>query len=232
MLKSILKRALYFTPYTVVRRASAADDLDVYDAIQHNSLEGINEIFSDPKTLRGYVSAERARQYKHVVDLITEYLSAGERHVFGDFGCGLGDLLALIAQRFPGQDYRGYDFADATLKVARERFPAGQFAKHDLYDDHPGQHSVVTCTQTLEHLLHPDMALGHLIDATAPDGILVLTVPDGRLDQYRGHINFWSPESWAAWLQKNVGGCEVVTRRFAKSKKGHGANLAAVIRKG
>ena len=35
------------------------------------------------------------------------------------------------------------------------------------------------------------------------DGVLILSVPNGRNDNFIGHINFWSPESWGIYLKEN-----------------------------
>jgi hypothetical protein len=35
----------------------------------------------------------------------------------------------------------------------------------------------------------------------ANEGVLVVTVPDGRNDTFLGHINFWSPESWKIFIE-------------------------------
>jgi len=42
-----------------------------------------------------------------------------------------------------------------------------------------------------------------------PKGSLLITVPNGRLDTFDGHINFWSPESWEVFIKKNTAGNEV-----------------------
>ena len=32
----------------------------------------------------------------------------------------------------------------------------------------------------------------------------MITVPNGRIDTFEGHINFWSPESWNIFIRGNV----------------------------
>ncbi len=63
----------------------------------------------------------------------------------------------------------------------------------------------------LEHLLYPDRALRHLMDMVAPEGTLMLAVPNGRYDHFAGHINFWSPESWRVFLEVNSPGWQIET---------------------
>ena len=52
--------------------------------------------------------------------------------------------------------------------------------------------------RTLEHLLDPHKALNNLLNASLKN--CVLTVPDGRIDNYQGHIIFWSEESFESFL--------------------------------
>ena len=32
----------------------------------------------------------------------------------------------------------------------------------------------------------------------------MITVPNGRIDTFEGHINFWSPESWKVFIESNI----------------------------
>jgi len=54
----------------------------------------------------------------------------------------------------------------------------------------------------LEHLLYPARALKQILGILEPSGMVLLTVPNGRIDNFGGHINFWSPESWKVFLEE------------------------------
>ena len=47
-------------------------------------------------------------------------------------------------------------------------------------------------------------------------GILLVTVPNGRIDTFAGHINFWSPESWDIFVAENSGGFKYSTGEAEK----------------
>src|SRR5262249_22983755 len=70
---------------------------------------------------------------------------------------------------------------------------------------------VVFCIEVLEHLTHPDKALRRLLTMLNTRGVAILTVPNGRLDTFEGHINFWSPESWEVFIREVCNGCVVET---------------------
>ena len=36
------------------------------------------------------------------------------------------------------------------------------------------------------------------------NGILIITVPNGRMDTSFRHINFWSPESWEIFIKEHA----------------------------
>jgi hypothetical protein len=81
-------------------------------------------------------------------------------------------------------NYFGYDFSSVGLEAAQLRCPEVVFEKHDIYDPLPRKHHITVCSQTLEHLQHPERAAYHLVRGTADGGIVVFTVPDGRLVRY------------------------------------------------
>ena len=63
---------------------------------------------------------------------------------------------------------------------------------------------IVFCTEVLEHLLYPHIALQNIIHLSQDSGVIMITVPNGRIDTFEGHINFWSPESWKVFIESNI----------------------------
>ena len=211
---------------TVRRRGKTGADLD---PLEHNTETGWNRTFSNKRVLSQYISAGRTELYDAIHEICLSSLPpTASRCVIGDVGCGLGDLLRIVSESYPGSAAYGYDFAKAPLDEAAKRFPGGTFSQHNIYDAPARQHDLTICSQTLEHLVDPDIALARLVEWTKPGGVIVLTVPDGRLDSYSGHINFWSLESWRSFVRKNVGGLkhEVVPIPPKSARIG---NLGAVV---
>ena len=119
-----------------------------------------------------------------------------------DFGVGPGIVLARLLDGSTPRRVTGYDFSEAALAIARERIPFGHFSKLDIYEGVDERFEVVVCTEVLEHLEYPDRALSTLLRMTSAGGTVLLTVPDGRIDHSRYHINFWSPESWVVFVRR------------------------------
>ena len=171
---------------------------------------------SDVRQLRQYLSDRRIAFFHDVLTLCHRHRIELHARRIADIGSGTGYLLRTLHRAAPTAALFGFDTFDDMMGLARLLCPAAEFATRDLFltDD---SYDVVFCTETLEHLERPDQALRRLTGRIAPGGALVLTVPDGRMDQtesgtrredgtgYWGHIHFWSPESWRWFLDRELG---------------------------
>lgn len=204
-MKKLIKACLASLGYEVRKLpAGKPTDSRSASAIRHNSREQREHFYSDQEQVHNYLNEDRRQFYCEVAALarqgIPDLRSARLR--IADYGCGPGMLLKELSRASPDSKFFGYDFAAAGIRVASENFPEASFAERDIYESFPERYDLVLCTEVLEHLEHPRRALANLLDQLAPGGLLLLTVPDGRVDQYAGHIHFWSPESWKLFLEE------------------------------
>ena len=228
MIKSAIKWAISGTPWRIVRAETVNDSYKKDEAINHNLMEGWNEKFQDPNILEQYYSPARHRLNTEILKAINDSRDLQDDEIIGDVGCGLGHFLEMASQQFNGAHFFGYDFSTAGLEAAKLRCPRAVFERQDIYDILPRLHHVTVCSQTLEHLLDPYLAARNLVQGTQKGGIAVFTVPDGRLDTYKGHINFWSPESWEVWIRSVADDQPFRCYRMPDGTAG-GANLISVI---
>jgi len=177
---------------------------------RNNSREAVDAFFSDAGQVTDYLTADRIAFYDEVVELLRARISVEGRDV-ADVGCGTGHLLAKLHE---AKSRTGYDFSMAALAIARTVCPDALFAQHDVYDPAPGRFDIVCCCETLEHMFHPARALRSLWDMVREDGVLLLTVPNGRRDTTLGHINFWSPESWNVFLHETLADTQIESASF------------------
>ena len=169
------------------------------------------------ETERAYQMAEIIRQRSQTIAALN--LRAGDRVV--DVGCGPGFFPRLLMDKgFKGQ-VSGCDFSAQAISLSSSLIPEGQFFQHDIYSPIPEKYDLIICMETLEHLLHPEDGLKNLIQA-APR--LILTVPEGRKDSFRGHLNLWTKESFEVFLQKALPDKEVQVREVSNEK-----NLLALV---
>ena len=85
---------------------------------------------------------------------------------------------------------------------------------------------MIFCIEVLEHLLHPDIALRNIVNMLSGSGVALITVPNGRIDTFDGHINFWSPESWEVFLKQICSGYTIKTGLIEDGQN----NYAVIIR--
>jgi 2-polyprenyl-3-methyl-5-hydroxy-6-metoxy-1,4-benzoquinol methylase len=99
-----------------------------------------------------------------------------------DVGCGTGDLLTVWAARL-GARVLGIDNHAPSIQMARSRYtlPNLRFEVDDadellLRDE---RYDVIICSEVLEHLHEPRELLTTLRKLITPDGICIVTVPNG-----------------------------------------------------
>ena len=180
----------------------------VSSPLHHNSKEGLNEFYSDREAVESYLDPGF---YERLIDLLTTHGVDYQQKRVADVGCGTGGLLKALKCRFQPSSLTGFEYSENALDIARSQVPGVEFGYFDIYEGAPRQFDVVFCVEVLEHLLHPDIALRNVINMLGNSGVALLTVPNGRIDTFDGHINFWSPESWSVFLKKICEGYSVKT---------------------
>jgi SAM-dependent methyltransferase len=179
--------------------------------VEENSVDLYNQFYSDECALAEYYDASRLRFYEMVSEeLRKQGLNLNGKDII-DVGCGTGHLLSELAKMASPSTLSGCDFSEAGMRYSRIKFPRSRFFVHDINYKLPGTYDFVFCTEVLEHLQHPHVAIKNLLYALREGGMAVITVPNGRLDTINEHINFWSPESWPLFLERECDGCGVNT---------------------
>jgi 2-polyprenyl-3-methyl-5-hydroxy-6-metoxy-1,4-benzoquinol methylase len=170
-------------------------------AVEHNTPEGMDRYYRDPTKVSKYDEPLTEAFHRSVFNWIQKLgVDFGDKEIL-DCGCGPGFLLRFLVERSTPRTVTGYDFSPGAIEIARTELPQGQFSQRDLYDPITEKFDVIICTETLEHLTDPALVLNNMIGALKPKGVLILSVPDGRIDTSLLHVNFWSPESWTAFLK-------------------------------
>lgn len=179
----------------------------VDDAVEANTYSNWNTLFSNKKYLKEYATSERIASYDETIALCEkEGVTFAEGKVI-DVGCGTGHFLSELKKKHPSIIVTGTDFSEESIAVSKQVNEAGEFFVMDVFNipaEQLNKYDFVICSEVLEHLLHPEAALKNIIQLANNNGHIILTVPNGRIDTYGGHINFWSPESWQNFINLNV----------------------------
>jgi 2-polyprenyl-3-methyl-5-hydroxy-6-metoxy-1,4-benzoquinol methylase len=132
-----------------------------------------------------------------------------------DVGCGLGEMLAFLAAELPQSRFTGVDFSGGAIESCRRRFPQHRWEVADVVtDDLPGPFDTVVCSELLEHLDEPKLALEHIATSLKPGGTIVVTVPNGKVfktERAVGHVTHPTVAALREWF--DAAGLEVVEAR-------------------
>lgn len=218
-MKKIIKKILNQCGLDVrrVRRGQQYFNTGNLTPQEENSQELYDQFYSDNRAVDDYYRSSRIRFYQAVLDeVIRRGIVMDVKRVL-DMGCGLGFLVSEIKRRKKPAFIAGADFSQAAVDASKQRFPGITFFQHDITQPIPkdSPFDVIFCTEVLEHIEYPHVALRNLREGLHASGILILTVPNGRVDTLNEHLNFWSPESWRVFLERECPNARVVTGQLS-----------------
>ncbi len=193
--------------------------------IQFNSKQGLEEFYSDREAVESYLDPGF---YELILDLLASYEVDYEQKQIADIGCGTGGLLKALRARSQVVSLTGFEYSEKALDIARSQLLDAEFYTFDIYEGINRQFDIIFCIEVLEHLLQPETALRNLVGMLADFGVAMVTVPNGRVDTFEGHINFWSPESWKVFVNQV---CEPYSITTGLLRNGQN-NYAVIARKG
>ena len=187
------------------------------------------------KDAREYMSPGRIDSYYRFLRLCEEEISLDGKTII-DVGCCLGGLLDILSTRHTNTKLFGIDANPGFVEFTKFMCPVATVKLHNISEGSFDNFDIIFCNQVLEHMARPECAIDNMLSMLNPNGLLLITVPDGRIDtqpaksfdpnsnSYAGHINFWSSESWSFLIDKHAG------RREWKTEKFKNEGLYAIIR--
>ncbi|MFC1613116.1 class I SAM-dependent methyltransferase [Patescibacteria group bacterium] len=166
--------------------------------------------------------------YNKLIDLSICHGVNFKNKNIADVGCGPGALLNELKKIYPNTQLTGFDFSESVILYARKNMHGISFKiKNFIEEEIKKNYDIIFCTEVLEHLLNPAIVLKKLLNLLPENGVLILTTPDGRKDNFIGHIHFWSPESWSLFLKEQCPNLKIKTLLMENGK----VNLAFIFKK-
>lgn len=126
--------------------------------------------------------------YRNVRPEVAQFVPLATRHLL-DVGCGAGDFGAAMKERGVSEVH-GIELAEGPCRMAAARLDrifAGDIEEMELpYAD--GYYDCITFNDVLEHLREPAETLRKTARALAPDGVVVISLPNVRFCEVLGML--------------------------------------------
>ncbi len=110
------------------------------------------------------------RAFRELLEILVREERLPRPATFLDIGCGMGAYGELLERWATGRfEYTGADYADAVVARAQERWPARQFVRRDVHEEHAlDGFDVVFASALLDVLADYEPVLDALCAADAP----------------------------------------------------------------
>ena len=133
-----------------------------------------SKTYQDGK-LRNYFHRARVRNILTNISNIKREYSVEN---YCDVGCSNGYLTNLVREELGLSIATGYDYT-LNLDIGRKQQSSIDFRLLDLNKSQPCERKfdLVTCFETLEHVGDLQAAIENVVQITAPDGVLFISVP-------------------------------------------------------
>ena len=172
------------------------------NAIEYNTLKNVNQLNSDMEHFFKNVKGDQ-KFIESIYPFVKNNIEDPDFKVL-DIGCGSGILVSKLVKENVSKFVYGCDFSSEKIEKCKKIHNIDSFFVHSIYDLLNQFFDVIICTEVLEHLEHPEQALSNMLKSLNTNGKLIISVPDGRIDTFSGHINFWSPESFKIFIEKTI----------------------------
>jgi len=143
-----------------------------------------------------YYNSEEPQGFVRILDSRREWIEGAVKNLkenfrtFLDVGCGWGELIGYMYDRYRKPKYTGMDICPMTIsrrENGMHNFILGSADKKLPFRD--GSFDIVFCGETIEHLTNARGALKELYRVCKPGGLIMVTVPlDNRND---AHEHMW-----------------------------------------
>jgi SAM-dependent methyltransferase len=166
-----------------------------------NDRDGYDLFWADNELVDLYLEPARVANFRHVAQMCADWPG----NVI-DLGCGCGTMLQelLAADRTGAKTIAGIDYAPSAVQRCAQVLPMGTFLQRDLCNTElpAASFDLVLSIQTMEHLDRPADAFAEMWRLMKVGARLIITIPNGEIDKWEGHKNFWAIDSFLQMAAK------------------------------
>jgi SAM-dependent methyltransferase len=129
-----------------------------------------------------------------------------------DFGCGTGELIHALLEKFPSNYYFAADTSTEAIAITQRRDKRIHCMNILLTDEGPvleglkNNFDVVILSEVLEHIKDQQSTLALIYNLLKPGGQLICSVPSGprsKFDKFIGHHRHYSAKELKDLLEKS-----------------------------
>ncbi len=198
MIKKMIKKIVNSLGYDIVKKYDSGHN---HDAVIYNKVENVNQKNQYENYFIKNLKSDSVF-IECIFSKIDELFKDNMKLL--DVGCGSGVLVNKLKNKYKQGHIFGCDFSESKINQCKKHHNKNIFFVHNIYTQLTGEYDFIVCTEVLEHLEYPNHALSNLVNALDENGILFISVPNGRLDTFEGHIHFWSKESFKLFVDSNM----------------------------
>jgi trans-aconitate methyltransferase len=199
-IKAYIKKWLLKQGYLIIKQ----QDIPIANAIDYNSEENITAFYNNETQVAQYINNVAQMHANIMLQSVQQYSIDMQHKTVADVACGTGHFLHVLSKAYTLQQAVGYEINDVPLRTARKLFPTLIFRINSVYKTLPQQYDVIFLNHVLEHLPYPEDCLLPMMQSLHARGKLIIHVPNGRVDQFGGHIHFFSKDALSLLIKKHI----------------------------
>ncbi|MFA5927117.1 MAG: class I SAM-dependent methyltransferase [Patescibacteria group bacterium] len=165
--------------------------------------EQIDLFWKDELRIKDYLIPERLAFFEEVASKAP--YTKNIKHVI-DIGCGSGHILAHYAKLHDINEKNlvANEISAYALLQVNKLLPKTNLLRADLLslpELLQPNFDLAIATEIFEHLEKPERYLSCLVSILKPKGRALITIPDGDVDNWQGHFNFWNEKQFRQFVK-------------------------------
>jgi predicted TPR repeat methyltransferase len=116
----------------------------------------------------------------YIIKALSKYIKNDEIKVL-DLGCGTGELIFELKNKFNNFEITGIDFSEKMLEISKKRNPSAKHLKMDASELNvlDTKYDIIVCTHSLPYYKEPKNVFKHLNNLLSDEGKLLIGFASG-----------------------------------------------------